>query len=187
MRRWGITMESRACFRLPVLQQRCKDTTFFWIDNRGSVFFESFQLQWLSAQASFILNNSYFCSLDVNDKNIDGWIEIQCYETCINKLKDGSDWYLWYIDKTPKVEYYYDGQLIDSAFDHVIDYPGFLCFNFHSEGFSIRSKYIGGFIKETRNISAKERELKKTLCKTLAVCVSLNQVMLLGIWIKGYT
>lgn len=44
-------------------------------------------------------------------------IEIKCDETCIEKLRFGSEWYQWYIDKTPKVVYYYNGQLKDSTFD----------------------------------------------------------------------
>jgi hypothetical protein len=34
MHRLGTVLESRASFRLPVLQQRCKDTTFFGIGKR---------------------------------------------------------------------------------------------------------------------------------------------------------
>lgn len=44
-------------------------------------------------------------------------IEIQCYGTCIEKLKVYSEWYRWYIDKNPKVAYFFDGQLKDSSFD----------------------------------------------------------------------
>ena len=36
-------------------------------------------------------------------------IEIQCDEKCVGKLKYDSQWYRWYIDKEPKVKYYYNG------------------------------------------------------------------------------
>ena len=44
-------------------------------------------------------------------------IEINCDESCIERLRKNSEWYHWYIDEIPKVEYFFDGELKDYAFD----------------------------------------------------------------------
>lgn len=39
-------------------------------------------------------------------------IEIKCNETSMEKLSKNRSWYNWYIDKIPKVEYYFDGEYL---------------------------------------------------------------------------
>lgn len=44
-------------------------------------------------------------------------IEINCNEACIESLRKNSGWYRWYIDETPKVEYFFDGICKTPEFD----------------------------------------------------------------------
>ena len=58
-------------------------------------------------------------------------IEIKCDKVCMERLREGSEWYHWYIDQNPKVEYYFDGKRKDSVFDS----SGYKKLDFFSENF----------------------------------------------------